>query len=123
MEVKQHDQSKLNANRIQKKVNIESNSVKSNHARSTTIHEELLLPQYNGFRISFYATNQKVAIEFEEQLEITFSLREKKQFQRIYRGTKSNLNEGFYVVDFIPVDKIAVYKRTELDMVTNGNSL
>ena len=105
--------------------NVSENQVVLDPTKNTkaSIHDESMLPEYDGIRISFYATNQSMAMEFEERLEISLMLKERMYYQRIYRGTLSDLENGHYVIDFIPVHHIVKYKRNELGILDQGNGI
>jgi hypothetical protein len=72
------------------------------------------LAQYEGFRITFRAKDGKYLPPFEKTVERNLEEKFAKNFRRIYRGKMSRVQEGIYVIDFIPQEYLPQYKQDEL---------
>lgn len=80
------------------------------------ILKKSLLQTYDGFRLTFKAKEGKHLPILERKVEQDLEERYAKNFRRIYRGKMSKIQEGIYVVDFIPQEHIQMYKKHELHM-------
>ena len=85
-------------------------------ANNPKVVKKNLLKTYDGFRLTFKAKERRHLPVLERKVEKDLEERYAKNFRRIYRGKMSKIQEGIYVVDFIPQEHLQTYKKNELNM-------
>jgi hypothetical protein len=83
-------------------------------ANNPKILKKNALQPYDGFRLTFKAKEGKHLFILERKVEQDLEERYAKNFRRIFRGKMSKVQEGIYVVDFIPQEHLQTYKKHEL---------